>query len=171
MKYSEFKKAVEGLSKHYSVYRDCGSVDVDYKSHTVLKVPAHQFMVLRMETYKNGYIDRFRESLPYSHRLWMLASEFSMTPVSERREHRWNVIVGRNKFGENSGPVAYFKRDDPLDIELSYAGSVEVLSNEWYVFSDNEFSNLVACLKRQPDGDRLVKIAELGKVPAPEVDE
>lgn len=87
------------------------------------------------------------------------------------REHRWNVIVGRNKFGENSGPVAYFKRDDPLDIELSYAGSIEVLSNDWYVFSDNEFSNLVACLRGQPDGDRLVKIAELGKVPAPEVDE
>lgn len=170
MKYSEFKEAVEGLSKHYSVYRDCGSVDIDYKSHTVLKVPAHQFMVLRMETYKDGYIDRFRESLPYSHRLWMLASEFSMTPVSERREHRWNVIVGRNTTYPYNCSV-YAKSEEQAGRFIIYRGArIGDLKLECFSLSDDEFDKLITQLKEQPDGDRMAKIAEMGKVPAPEVE-
>lgn len=171
MKYSEFKEAVEGLSKHYSVYRDCGSVDVDYKSHTVLKVPAHQFMVLRMETYKDGYIDRFRESLPYSHRLWMLASEFSMTPIKERKDHRWNVIAGRDS--DFNYCSAYRKSESKPGTFFmdSFVAEKSELEEDAYIFSDEELNQLVTKLKKMPDGDRLVKIAELGKVPAPEVDE
>ena len=110
-------------------------------------------------------------SLSQRRRLLGAMMDYTETAIKDREEHRWNVIVGRNRFGEDSGVVAYFKRDDPLSFELSYAGSGKVLSNEWYVFSDKEFSNLITCLKREPDGGRMAKIAELGKTPAPEADE
>lgn len=42
------------------------------------------------------------------------------------------------------------------------------LEDERCVFSDSEFDDLIAWLKKLPDGDRMAKIAELGKVPAQE---
>lgn len=166
MRTKEFKSHIKSMKMvtYRSTYDSQDFYDVQCDGYTVASVSLSSMGNLRF------WPRFFRLNTSVQSELMDHLLGYAKTPVKDRREHRWNVIVGRNKFGENSGPVAYFKRDDPLDIELSYAGSVEVLSNEWYVFSDNEFSNLVACLKKQPDGDRLAKIAELGKVPAPEVE-
>lgn len=169
MKYLEFKKAVEGLSKHYSVYRNCGSTAVDYRGRTILEVPAAQFYVQTMATFENEYVACFRESLPYSHKLWMLASEFSMTPVKERKEHQWNVVIGQVQ-GSINCYCAYAK-SKLFEGKFWLDGTVEQdhgLEDERCVFSDSEFDDLIAWLKKLPDGDRMAKIAELGKVPAQE---
>lgn len=172
MKYLEFKKAVEGLSKHYSVYTNGGHTAVDYRGHMILEVPAAQFCVQTMATFENGYVARFRESLPYSHKLWMLASEYSMTPVNERKEHRWNVVIGQVQHSINC--YCAYTKSKIFEGKFWLDGTVEQdhgLEDERCVFSDSEFDDLIAWLKKLPDGDRLAKIAELGKVPAQEAEE
>ena len=88
---------------------------------------------------------------------------------SERRkEHRWNVIIAQDE-GEDQPYTAYGNFDNGLmaDDDLDKYE----LRRDVYIFSDEDFERLVSMLRLKPNGDRLAKIAELGKVPVPEVGE
>ncbi|MCW3777917.1 hypothetical protein [Levilactobacillus namurensis] len=167
MKYNEFKKAVEGLSKHYEVKNRSGifqdSVLIEFKGKAVGTV--------HNGTFDMQIMDGFSLSIPYSKKLYMLMAEFSMTPVAERKEHRWNVIIGRD-VDDVEVMAAYRKSGfNGFDFQTSDCVQLDDLKDDNLQFTDEECDLLIKELKRLPDGDRLAKIAKLGKVPAPEVDD
>lgn len=164
MKYSEFKKAVESLSKHYEVKNRSGlfrdSVLIEFKGKAVGIVHAGVFNIQVMND--------FGTSISYSKKLYMLMAKFSMTPTDERKDHRWNVIIGRETRSDELSAYAIGGISKAFYVSnRTFRGS---LGRRQYVFTDGEFNRLIAQLKSLPDGYRLAKIAELGKVPAPEVE-
>lgn len=171
MKYSEFKKAVEGLSKHYYVEDNGMFTCVKFKGQTILVIPRkYQYTITKSTRMFKDKVYTFSDRVPYSHKVWMLACELSMTPVEDRREHRWNVIVGRNT-AYPYGYSAYAKSEAQSGKFIIYRGAkIGDLKLEYFSLSDDEFDNLITQLKEKTDGDRLAKIAELGKVPAPEAE-
>lgn len=79
MKYSEFKKQVEGLSSGYMVERDdSGDVGVCYKNVLILYVPGG--VQFDFSSYE------LSDSMPFSHKLYMLAAELAMTPIEKRAD-------------------------------------------------------------------------------------
>ena len=93
MKYSEATKLIQGLSKKYSIkfgsYSD--DFEINYKNNSIAWVDMP-------EQFRFGKVTSASEfdKLPYSHKLWMILTELAMTPISEREEHKWKVIVGND---------------------------------------------------------------------------
>ena len=97
MKYSKATKAIQGLSKKYSINNDDKSVfRLIYKSKPIAWVDKQeQFNFGRVNTLASEF-----NGLPYSHKLWMILAELAMTPLGKRKnEHKWNVIIGNDNSG------------------------------------------------------------------------
>ncbi|WP_338231021.1 hypothetical protein [Lactiplantibacillus paraxiangfangensis] len=83
-----------------------------------------------------------------------------------KNDKKWNVIIGIDsndldndvvaycKYQNGSAGRSYFVDDTVSKGELAY---------ENFQFTDEEFNDLLSVLKRQPYGEKLAKIAELGK--------
>lgn len=156
MKYSEATKAIKNLSKKYSVLNDGDFYDILYNGSTVLDI-------LKSGQYDFGMsIDEsYFDSLPFSHKLWMIASELAMTPLNEREEHKWNVIVG-NDDSKIGSIVAWEKSLLGHGYVLSLDG-LDHLTYDGAVFTDKEFNDLIKHIKTLPDGEYQAKVAEHGK--------
>ena len=95
MKYSEATKLIKGLSKEYSINNDELIFVLIYKSKPIAWVDKReQFNFGSVNISASGF-----DKLPYSHKLWMILAELAMTPISEREEHKWNVIIGNDDAG------------------------------------------------------------------------
>lgn len=83
MKYSEATKAIQGLSKKYSIYNDKSVFKLIYKSKPIVWVDKQeQFNFRVVDASASGLA-----KMPYGHKLLMILSELEMTPISEREGH------------------------------------------------------------------------------------
>ena len=160
MKYSEAIKAIQELSKEYSIDNNGKrSFELIYKNKSIAWVDRQEQFNFDL-TRTNILASEFNE-LPYSHKLWMILSELAMTPISEREEHKWNVIVGNN-YNYNGSIVAW-------ENSISNNGYVLIidypndLSHYLAIFTDKQFSDLIKYIKTLPDGEWQAKVAEHGK--------
>ena len=157
MKYSEAIKLIEGLSKKYSINDGKPIFEIIYKSKPIAWVDKQeQFNFGRVNISASGF-----NELPYSHKLWMILAELAMTPISEREEHQWNVIIG-NDSSKFDGTVCWGKEDINSTYLLCLADSIH-LANDEVIFTDDEFNDLIKYIKTLPDGEYQAKVAEHGK--------
>ena len=159
MKYSEATKAIQGLNKEYSIYNNRSAFEVIYKSQPTAWVD-------KIEQFNFGQYNTLAPEfakMPHSHKLYMILAELAMTPISEREEHKWNVIVG-NDSSEDKNIVCWIKSDGdshfPYLLCLSESYS---LTYDDSTFTDEEFSDLIKYIKMLPDGEWQAKVAEHGK--------
>lgn len=159
MKYSEAAKAIKGLSKKYSINNNGKFVfELIYKSKPIACVDKQeQFNFGRVNTFGFEF-----DKLPYSHKLWMILAELSMTPLDKRKEeHKWNVIIANNPNNGESPYTAWFKAQNGYGV--FYYSKQELTVFEQTTFTDKEFDNLIKYIKTVPDGEYQAKIAEHGK--------
>lgn len=102
MKFSELKSNIEELSNKYSVVAERERSLISYKEKNVIYISnIDQFI----------FISGIRESVPFSHKAYMLAAEYAMTPLNEREdEKRYYLPLKRtlslaNLFISNTGDV------------------------------------------------------------------
>lgn len=156
MKYGEAIKAIQGLSKKYSINNDDKSIfELIYKSKPIVWLDKQEQFNFRRTT------TMFFEALPYSHKLWMILSELAMTPISEREGHKWNVIIG-NDNSRSRSIVCWIKSDSDFPYLLCLS-DLSSLAYDDSTFTDEEFSNLIKYIKTLPDGEWQAKVAEHGK--------
>ena len=154
MKYSEATKLIKGLSKKYSINNDKYDFELIYKSNPIVWLDKQEQFNFRRATM-------FFEALPYSHKLWMILSELAMTPISEREEHKWNVIVGNDNYGLDE-IICWGKEDSKPTYLLCLADS-NSLKMKSKIFTDDEYRDLIKHIKTLPDGEWQAKVAEHGK--------
>jgi len=83
MRYDEFKQKVERLSSRYRVTKTYNTIYLEYDGGAV------GFIEDKMQfKFKNN----FNESMPFSHKLYMLTAEYAMTPVGERTDEKLYVF-------------------------------------------------------------------------------
>lgn len=157
MKYSEAIKAIQGLSKKYSINNDKSVFELIYKSKPIAWVDKReQFNFGRVNISASEF-----SKMPYSHKLWMILAELAMTPISEREEHKWNVIVGNDNSGVGN-VVCWEKSDSEFPYILCFSNQI-YLSCDDGTFTDEEFSDLIKHIKTLPDGEWQAKVAGHGK--------
>lgn len=157
MKYSKAAKLIKGLSKEYSISNDSKSIFVlIYKSKPIAWVDKlQQFNFGRANTSASEF-----DKLPYSHKLYMILAELAMTPINERKEHHWNVIIGNDGYRGDSF-VCWRKVYNGFP--YLYSSNSIHLTNDDVIFTDEEFSDLIKHIKMLPDGNWQAKVAEHGK--------
>ena len=158
MKYDEATKLIKGLSKKYSINNNYSSdFELSYQSKPIAWVDKQKQFHFEIVTALTSEFNK----LPYSHKLWMILAELSMTPLNEREEHKWNVIVGNDSSVLN-GTVCWKKSDSDLPYLLCLSDSI-YLAWDVAIFTDEEFSDLIKYIKTLPDGEWQAKVAEHGK--------
>lgn len=157
MKYSEATKLIKGLIKKYSINNDKSVFELIYKSKPIAWVDKReQFNFGRVNISASEF-----SKLPYSHKLWMVLAELAMTPIGEREEHKWNVIVGNDNSGV--GNIAcWIKSNSDLPYLLYLSNSIFSAYDD-ATFTDDEFSDLIKYIKTLPDGEYQARVAEHGK--------
>ena len=160
MKYSEATKLVKRLSKKYSINNDDG----EYRSVFEL-IYNHKPIawVDKLEQFSFGRVNISNsefDKMPYSHKLWMILAELAMTTLNERKEHKWNVIVGNDN--STLGSVCWAKSSSGFSYLLCLSDSSS-LADDDCIFTDSEFNNLIKYIKTLPDGKWQAKVAEHGK--------
>lgn len=156
MKYSEATKAIQGLSKKYSVDIIEGFYSALYNGLEVLRVSKIKQYVF-WGTIEPYYLDK----LPYSHKLWMTISKLAMTPLNKRDEHQWNVVIGNDDRGKL--PIVAWQKDYTGHGYALSLNDSDDLAYDKSIFTDSEFSNLIKYIKTLPDGEYQAKVAEHGK--------
>ena len=155
MKYDEATELIKGLSKKYSINNNGKRYfELIYKSKPIVWLDKQEQFNFRRTT------TMFFEALPYSHKLWMILSELAMTPISEREEHKWNVIVGNDDGSGHKSIVAWENTYYGYGL---YLEDPDGLTCDNAIFTDDEFSALIKHIKTLPDGEWQAKVAEHGK--------
>ena len=116
MKYSEAIKLIKELSNKYSIYNNYKSVfELSYEYKSVAWVDKQeQFNFGRVNIAASGF-----NKLPYSHKLWMILSELTLTPLDERDdqpEFRLRLLSGESNrktyLNQNRTNASIFIDDD-----------------------------------------------------------
>ena len=164
MKTNEFfsKIKVMGLTAIVSSGGHIGIRGLD-SEHLIAGVHRDNYLDFGITHYLSDEREEVRCKVP------KLVIAYAKTPIADREEHRWNVIVGRS-LGFKAVMTAYCK-DDFSDLSIAANVWPFMLKSEAFQFSDDEFAELIEALKAEQNGEMLAKIAEMGKVPAPEADE
>ncbi|WP_304057968.1 hypothetical protein [Levilactobacillus namurensis] len=168
MKTKEFKQEIAGMGLHLSKMRGgCGEKYYEVYVGGVMSARVSREIPGRVITLP-ALLDL---TPPLRRQLLGIMLDYTETPIDDREEHRWNVIIGLTQ-----GAIDYcqlyakYPNNEVLWVDTTINDQACLASSK-YVFTDEEFDRLISRLKQSPDGDRLAKIAELGKVPAPEVGE
>ena len=159
MKYDEATKLIKGLSKKYSIDNNGKRYfELIYKSKSIA-------WVNKQERFNLGVVDTLASKfskMPYSYKLWMILAELAMTPLNERKEHKWNVIVGSDSSGF-ANTICWAKSDSNFPYLLCLSDSISLADDKYNIFTDSEFSALIKHIKTLPDGEWQAKVAEHGK--------
>ena len=159
MKYIEATKLIKGLSKKYSTDNNGKRYfEIIYKSKSIA-------WVNKQERFNLGVADTLVyefDKLPYSHKLYMILAELAMTPLNERKEHHWNVIIANNPNNGKYSYTAWFKTQNGYDIFDGFSKQ-KLMVAEHTRFTDKEFDTLIKYIKTLPDGEWQAKVAEHGK--------
>lgn len=83
MKYDEFKRKVEALSDKYEITKNHASVYLQHEGFVIGYVDNQSQFILSVD---------FKDSFPFSHKLYMLAAEYAMTPIKKRGDKKQYVI-------------------------------------------------------------------------------
>lgn len=158
MTITEFAKELKKLSNNYDLtirldsYRD---TSVLYKNKKVLIIGESQFNVYGVISH-----DEF-EKLPFSHKLWMLASELAMIPCDERfKQNKYNVIIGKDR---GMDPYVVWSSDGRENYSIVCTTFKFLQTYDCFKFTDSEFKGLISYIKTLPDSEFQVKVAEHGK--------
>lgn len=165
---TELKKEIKKLSDNYSFAETTSSITgpkllVSYRGNTVLRI--YKAIQYRYEvTIEQS--DFYR--LPFSNKLWMLVSEFAMTPVDKRfKKKEYNVIIATSYVTFDGYDSHYTNAVWSKNSKnLSFGTDVVVadcLSLNTYKFTEEEYKELIKYIKTLPDGEFQAKVAEHGK--------
>lgn len=81
------------------------------------------------------------------------------------KDKQWNIVIARDV--DEVGALSIWRKpfwDGAVkDSFIDADGRAKDLKKELYIFTDSEFSQLIDCLRKLPDGYIYAKIAELGK--------
>lgn len=139
---TELKKEIMKLSDNYSFTEINSSITgprlfVSYKGNTVLRIYNNlQYQVEITIERSNFY------QLPYSSKLWMLVSEFAMTPVDKRfKKNKYNVIIAHNHYFIDTVWCKVGELSFPFDTDTV---DTDFLTSNNYTFTDGEFQARVA---------------------------
>ena len=169
--YEEVTKEIKKLSTKYHAKFDethgSPTFKVTYKGFLVAFVDGRTPYLLHVSVYNF-------DDLPFSHKLWMILSELSMTPVDERvPERKWSVPICKTAsykvvwskvkvpargFGPCSTPEEPFS---PVTLFNYTEQSIGVKDD--YIFTDSEYKELLDYLHTLPDGNYQVEMAEHNK--------
>ena len=95
-------------------------------------------------------------------KLLIAGIDMAMTPLHERVEHKWNVVIGEDN-SKGIPLVIWVKSDHSChDYFLGEAQKNDLKDSETR-FSDSEYAKLIEYIKTLPDGDWQAKVAEHGK--------
>lgn len=157
MKYSKATKAIQGLSKKYSINDGKPIFELIYKGKAIAWVDKLEHFNFVRATSASKF-----SNMPYSHKLWMILAELAMTPLDKRKEeHKWNVIVGNDDYVE--GSVIAWEKAITGNGYLLRIDYLNTLAYDRAVFTDDEFNALIKHIKKLPDGEWQAKVAEHGK--------
>lgn len=154
MKYSEATNLIKELSKKYSINSYNNYLEIYYKSSPIAWVNKQEQFFGRI-----NILDSEFDKLPYSHKLYMILSELAMTPISEREEHKWNVVIGVDDYGLDE-IICWEKKGFGYQL---YKEKLYSLKSGYTIFTDDEFNDLIKYIKTLPDGEFQAKVAEHGK--------
>ena len=157
MKYSEATKLIKGLSKKYSINNDKWFFELIYKSNPIAWVDKQE----QFNFGRANILDSKFAKIPYSHKLWMILAELAMTPLNERKEYKWNVIVGNDAWTYSN--ITCWSKSDSIPKYALHSVDSYSLKDDRNIFTDSEFNDLIKYIKTSPDGEWQVKVAEHGK--------
>lgn len=165
MKYLEATELIKNLSKKYSVimedhftafYKEEDHFTVFYKDYPIAAIGCVDSSRYQVVLYvDNSYFGK----LPFSNKLYMILSELSVTPCANRY-NLYNVIISNT----DSLLTVYGHRLILGKTKFStYGITSKYLKHDKYMFTDGELMDLINYLLTLPNGNKLAKIAELGK--------
>jgi len=137
MKYSEAIKLIKGLSNKYSIYNNYKSVfELSYEYKSVAWVDKQeQFNFGRVNIVASEF-----NKLPYSHKLWMILSELTMTPLNKREgEPRFYV---RMIPGNTNWNYLNFSKDDNYLFLGDNKTDDRISDNIQTIFTESEYNEL-----------------------------
>ncbi|UKM63091.1 hypothetical protein [Levilactobacillus phage ENFP1] len=161
MKYSEASKLIQKLSDDYSinlitensVVGFLAGYNVYYKGELVVYVSTNTMYGIYPA---NVYLYK----LPSGNKLWMILSELAMTKPSERlSEPKYNVIIANVGFNINT---VWYKLDQFFPYDVDTIDDDDLVMNK-YIFTEEEYKELIQYIKTLPDGEYQAKVAEHGK--------
>ena len=91
-------------------------------------------------------------------KLLMNLVQFSMTPLDNRTENKYNSIIGYNGVDY----LVWTKTDDPDKYQLSVCGKA-ALDSEDTIFTKEEFDKLLKYISTLKDGEYQASVAKDGK--------
>lgn len=109
----------------------------------------------------------FKLDISDQRQLVELMMDYAQTPLTQREGNQWNVIIGQDTNGTNC--ITAYAKSEHKGFWVDGAATLEEICKTEYIFSDEEYVNLIDHLRGLKNDKRLTQIAELGKVPAPEV--
>jgi len=91
-----------------------------------------------------------------------VVQDYAWTPIAERKdEKRWNVVIGKE--GEDEDTVFTIWEKYRCWYAITSVVGSDKLDEDDYIFTDQEFEELVNYINTYSDSSVYAKIAELGK--------
>ena len=152
MKYTEFEGIVCHLGKEYDVNQNDKYIYVVYAGNEILEVSTQNtFRLVSYDELKN---------CPKKQEVWNAGSFLAATPLDERFEHKYNVIIGEDR---TSFPYTVWAKNGVKACLLATVGFKDLQEDDDYQFTDSEFKDLIKYIKTLPNGEFQAKVAEHGK--------
>lgn len=152
MKYTEFEGIICHLGKDYRVVENDSSIYVVYKDAEILRVGTkHKFILLPFSRF---------DYCPKKSEIWEVASLLAATPISDRVECKYNVIVGND---DTRLPYNAWAKDSGITYFLSGTNAEELREDPDFEFTESEYQDLLKYIKTLPQGDKQVEIVKIGK--------
>ncbi|WP_338231018.1 hypothetical protein [Lactiplantibacillus paraxiangfangensis] len=139
MKYSEFKRKVEALSSKYQVRIEQTAffTQVAYKGKGTIDIS-------RTEQFDMRTGGSSLESLPFSHKLYMLAAELAMTPIDERKSEKkyvfpiwtnflgdtWYLMTDMNKTTRHKNKAMKFTQSEIDEYNKDFTFDLNTIKQE-----------------------------------------
>ena len=147
MRKREFIKAVEALSKDYTVRQGLfdvlpGILDNGAYAQLIIYYKRNQVVILNDDwqfSFSNTRSSREFERLPFSHKLWMLCAEYAMTPVSKRKDE---IKFRVKMLPEDDDGWEIYLNLNKSDNHIFIDDSVNGIPNNQTIFTKSEYNKL-----------------------------
>jgi len=161
MKYSEASKLIQNLSDDYSTNLITGDIVVGFIAGYNVYYKGELVIYVSTTTMYGIYpANAYLYKLPYGNKLWMILSELAMTKPSDRlSEPKYNVIIANIGFHINT---VWYKLEPLFPYDVDTIDDDDLVMNK-YIFTEEEYQELIKYIKTLPDGEYQAKVAEHGK--------
>lgn len=168
MKYVEASKLIQKLSDDYSTNLITGDTVLGFLAGYNVYYKGELVVYVTTDTMYGIYpANDYLYKLPYGNKLWMILSKLAMTKPSDRlSEPKYNVIIANIGFHINT---VWYKLESlfPYDVatfpyDVATIDDDDLVRNK-YIFTEEEYKELIKHIKTLPDGEYQAKVAEHGK--------